>query len=203
MVGVVPGSVGVVVGGGLVTTGGGSVTTGGGLVTTGGVVGVLDAAASVTMTAPSEAGKYELRLHGNYPKKSFNVVQRATINVGGALFAVDKPSAAPGATVRIRFPSPMHSVAGDQYWITIAPAKSADSEWGTWKYVDDGATSVDLTAPAAGEPMYRIDSPEGPFTTNCAYGGADGKQLFITESKSGTVLVADLKVAGRPMYSHT
>ncbi|MES1149404.1 MAG: SMP-30/gluconolactonase/LRE family protein, partial [Bradyrhizobium guangdongense] len=45
---------------------------------------------------------------------------------------------------------------------------------------------------AKGEPMYRIDSPEGPFTTNCAYGGADGKQLFITESKSGTVLVADL-----------
>ena len=56
---------------------------------------------------------------------------------------------------------------------------------------------------AKGEPLYRIDSPEGPFTTNCAYGGADGKQLFITESKSGTVLVADLKVAGRPMYSHT
>ena len=55
---------------------------------------------------------------------------------------------------------------------------------------------------AKGEPLYRLDSPEGPFTTNCAYGGADGKQLFITESKSGTILVADLKVAGRPMYSH-
>jgi gluconolactonase len=55
---------------------------------------------------------------------------------------------------------------------------------------------------AKGEPLYRVDSPEGPFTTNCAYGGADGKQLFVTESKSGTILVADLKVAGRPMYSH-
>jgi len=55
---------------------------------------------------------------------------------------------------------------------------------------------------AKGEPLYRINSPEGLFTTNCAYGGADGKQLFITESKSGTVLVADVKVAGRPMYSH-
>ena len=30
---------------------------------------------------------------------------------------------------------------------------------------------------AKGEPMYRIDSPEGLFTTNCAYGGKDGKQL--------------------------
>jgi gluconolactonase len=55
---------------------------------------------------------------------------------------------------------------------------------------------------AKGEPLYRIDSPEGLFTTNCAYGGVDGKQLFITESKTGTILVADLKTPGRPMYSH-
>jgi gluconolactonase len=55
---------------------------------------------------------------------------------------------------------------------------------------------------AKGEPVYRIDSPEGLFTTNCAYGGKDGKQLFITESKTGTILVADLKVPGRAMYSH-
>jgi gluconolactonase len=55
---------------------------------------------------------------------------------------------------------------------------------------------------AKGEPLYRIDSPEGLMTTNCAYGGPDRKQLFITESKSGTILVADLPVAGRPMYSH-
>lgn len=55
---------------------------------------------------------------------------------------------------------------------------------------------------AKGEPLYRINSPEGPFTTNCAYGGSDGKKLFITESKSGVILVADLPVAGRRMYSH-
>jgi gluconolactonase len=55
---------------------------------------------------------------------------------------------------------------------------------------------------AKGEPMYRIDSPEGLFTTNCAFGGKDNKQLFITESKTGTILVAYLKTPGRPMYSH-
>jgi gluconolactonase len=55
---------------------------------------------------------------------------------------------------------------------------------------------------AKGEPIYRIDSSEGLFTTNCAFGGKDNKQLFITESKSGTVLVADLDVPGRKMYSH-
>ena len=49
---------------------------------------------------------------------------------------------------------------------------------------------------AKGEPLYRIDAAEGPFTTNCAYGGTDRKQLFITESKSGTILVADLNSRG-------
>lgn len=53
-----------------------------------------------------------------------------------------------------------------------------------------------------GEPLYRIDSPEGVYTTNCAYGGADGKQLFIVESRSGTILKATLPQPGRAMYSH-
>lgn len=55
---------------------------------------------------------------------------------------------------------------------------------------------------ARGEPLLRINSPEGIMTTNCAYGGVDRKRLFITESQSGTILVADLPVAGRSMYSH-
>jgi gluconolactonase len=53
-----------------------------------------------------------------------------------------------------------------------------------------------------GEPLYRIDSPCGYLTTNCAYGGADGKKLYMIESKSGSILVADVAVAGKPMYSH-
>ena len=53
-----------------------------------------------------------------------------------------------------------------------------------------------------GEPLYRIDSPVGLYTTNCAYGGPDNKTLYIVESRSGTILTAKLPVAGRPMYSH-
>ena len=53
-----------------------------------------------------------------------------------------------------------------------------------------------------GEPLYRIKSCRGTHTTNVAYGGADGKSLFITESESGTILRARLKVAGRTMFSH-
>lgn len=54
-----------------------------------------------------------------------------------------------------------------------------------------------------GEPILRIRSCAGLSTTNVAFGGSDRKQLFITESDSGTILVADMPVAGRAMYSHT
>lgn len=53
-----------------------------------------------------------------------------------------------------------------------------------------------------GEPLYRIRSCEGLATTNVAYGGADNKTLYITESESGCVLVAQVPVAGRLMVSH-
>jgi gluconolactonase len=53
-----------------------------------------------------------------------------------------------------------------------------------------------------GEPLYRIKSCAGLATTNCAYGGADRRSLFITESSSGSVLRAELPVAGRAMYAH-
>lgn len=54
---------------------------------------------------------------------------------------------------------------------------------------------------ARGEPMYRIQSCEGHHTTNVAYGGADRKTLFITESESGSILTARLPQAGRAMFS--
>jgi gluconolactonase len=53
-----------------------------------------------------------------------------------------------------------------------------------------------------GEPLYRIRSCEGLATTNVAYGGPDNKDLYITESESGCVLVAKLSRPGQTMYSH-
>jgi gluconolactonase len=35
-----------------------------------------------------------------------------------------------------------------------------------------------------------------------AYGGADRKTLFITESYSGSILAAQMPVAGKILYSH-
>lgn len=53
-----------------------------------------------------------------------------------------------------------------------------------------------------GEPLYRLRSCQGLATTNLAYGGADNRNLYITESETGCVLVARLPVAGRAMASH-
>jgi gluconolactonase len=54
-----------------------------------------------------------------------------------------------------------------------------------------------------GEPIGRIRSCAGLLTTNVAYGGADRKTLFITESESGQILIAKLDVPGRRMFSHS
>ncbi|MDG2285317.1 MAG: SMP-30/gluconolactonase/LRE family protein [Alphaproteobacteria bacterium] len=53
-----------------------------------------------------------------------------------------------------------------------------------------------------GEPTHRIRSCEGLMTTNMAFGGPDNKSVFITESSSGTILRAELPVAGQPMFAH-
>ena len=43
----------------------------------------------------------------------------------------------------------------------------------------------------------------GTHTTNVAFGWPDRDTLYITESASGTILKAELDVAGKIMYSHT
>jgi gluconolactonase len=53
-----------------------------------------------------------------------------------------------------------------------------------------------------GEPLYRLKSCDGLSTTNLAYGGAERKTVFITDSDSGAILTAEVPVPGRLMYSH-
>ncbi len=53
-----------------------------------------------------------------------------------------------------------------------------------------------------GEPLYRVKSCAGIRTTNLAYGGADRKSLYITESEAGVILKAQVPVAGNVMFSH-
>lgn len=53
-----------------------------------------------------------------------------------------------------------------------------------------------------GEPVARIQSCAGPMVTNCAFGGSEGRTLFITESETGCILKAELPHPGRTMFSH-
>lgn len=53
-----------------------------------------------------------------------------------------------------------------------------------------------------GEPRQRVRSCAGLHTTNVAYGGPGNRTLFVTEAGSGSILAAELPVAGRPMFSH-
>jgi gluconolactonase len=74
---------------------------------------------------------------------------------------------------------------------------------------DDGSLAVAHVGLGAvwifdrlGEPLYRLVSCEELSTTNIAFGGAGAKTLFITESDSGTILSADIGIAGCALYSH-
>ena len=51
-----------------------------------------------------------------------------------------------------------------------------------------------------GEPLWRIVSPVGRMTTNCAFGGADGRTLFITESDTGSIVSATLPETPGAIY---
>jgi len=50
---------------------------------------------------------------------------------------------------------------------------------------------------ASGEPRWRIASCAGKTTTNVAFGGTAWRTLYITESATGSILCADLPVAGK------
>ena len=53
-----------------------------------------------------------------------------------------------------------------------------------------------------GRPLAELRSCTGVATTNIAYGGADRRTVYITESETGTILSATLEVPGKLMYSH-
>ncbi|VFR30537.1 Gluconolactonase [plant metagenome] len=51
------------------------------------------------------------------------------------------------------------------------------------------------------EPVQVLRGPEGCSTTNLAFGGADGRDLYVTNATHGQILRARLDVAGLPLSS--
>lgn len=62
--------------------------------------------------------------------------------------------------------------------------------------VAHGGAGVVWVFDRRGDPMLRIESPVGDLVTNIAFGGADRRTLYITESHTGTILVAPVDVPG-------
>ncbi|HJQ59585.1 MAG TPA: SMP-30/gluconolactonase/LRE family protein [Vineibacter sp.] len=62
---------------------------------------------------------------------------------------------------------------------------------------------------ALGRPTHQIDGARELFCTNIAFGGADNRSLFLVVSRRGSgvepgsILRAELPVAGKRMFSHT
>jgi len=50
--------------------------------------------------------------------------------------------------------------------------------------------------------MLRVNTCQGHHGTNIAFGGPENRHLYITESETGTIHVAELPVPGTPMFSH-
>lgn len=53
---------------------------------------------------------------------------------------------------------------------------------------------------AQGHPLTRIVSNEGLLTTNLAFGGEQNREVFITESATGSILRAATDTPGEPMF---
>ncbi len=53
-----------------------------------------------------------------------------------------------------------------------------------------------------GQPTLRVNLCSGVLGTNVAYGGPDGRRLYITEAETGTIQVADMPISGNVMFSH-
>ena len=55
----------------------------------------------------------------------------------------------------------------------------------------------------ASKPICRVIGSTGhEHVTNLAYGGEGNKKLFITEVETSSILVAEMNVPGKIMYSH-
>ena len=143
---------------------------------------VDDGATSVTLTAPTAPGSYEVRLHTDYPTRPYNIQQRAPFKVTGSpgtvttaaaqqTFTLAKSSSlTAGGRVRLVFPAPLHAEPGEKFWVTVVEAGTPDAKWDAYEYVPDGARSVELALPGkAGEFELRLHANYPRLQTNVVH----------------------------------
>jgi eukaryotic-like serine/threonine-protein kinase len=141
-----------------------------------------DGATSATLKAPSKPGAYEVRLHTDYPAKSFNVQHTVALTIGpeaeapqvtplsSQRFTVGAATVKPGAKVHVTFATALHAAPKEQFWVTIVEAGAADSSWGAYEYVQPGARRMQLAAPTKpGDYEVRLHANYPTKTTNLVH----------------------------------
>lgn len=120
---------------------------------------------STDKLTPKTAGAFEVRLHDVHPAHDHSVIGRAKITVGDApsetptgpvAFKLARTELKVGQPVDITYSQALVAPAGQQYWITLAPAGSPDAEWGVWHYVAASATHDSIPTANAGTFEVRI-----------------------------------------------
>jgi hypothetical protein len=136
---------------------------------------VDDGASSSVLVAPTEPGRYEVRLHSDYPMREYHLRQAEPLDVlpaavsapAARLFSVTSHDVAAGGKLDVRFPARLHSPSGERYWITVVARGEPDTTWGQWKFVAEGAREETLAAPAsAGDYEVRLHANYPRLATN-------------------------------------
>ncbi|MEO8701288.1 MAG: serine/threonine-protein kinase [Kofleriaceae bacterium] len=145
---------------------------------------VADGATTVTsLEAPARSGGYEVRLHTEYPTKSFNVAQTARFTVGtgqapalavtmlaAQRFTISNATVKIAEPIAVRFAVPLQALPKEQFWITIVEKGAPDTKWGAYQYVKAGAHGLQLPAPTTpGDYEIRLHANYPTKTTNLVH----------------------------------
>jgi serine/threonine-protein kinase len=149
---------------------------------------LADGATLARLKAPDKPGAYQVRLHTDYPAKSFNVQGAVAVTVsaraeaepgseptprGLQRFQLARGAVAPGAMIDIAFATALRAAPREQFWITVVAAGAADNAWGTYEYVPAGARRMQLAAPAKpGDYEVRLHANYPTRTTNLVHRAA-------------------------------
>jgi hypothetical protein len=129
-----------------------------------------DGATVATLKAPSQPGAYQVRLHTDYPARTFNVQRAVPLTVraehaeaepateatpaaeatprSAQRFTVATTTLHPGATIDVTFATALRALPNERFWLTVVEAGAADTSWGAYDYVPAGARHMQLAAPA-------------------------------------------------------
>ena len=121
-----------------------------------------DGATVATLKAPPKPGAYQVRLHTDYPARTFHVRHAVSLTVipekpeaeagvtpvSEQRFTVAGKTLHAGAGISVAFAVALRAAPKEQFWITVVEARAADNAWGAYEYVPAGARRIQLAAPA-------------------------------------------------------